>query len=145
LHNGSHDALVPKRLRQPVADFASVRLADLQAVETAPADQGIVGRANGPMNRTALLLGDLGDQGEPFVGSGVVVRGRNAKRAVVEVLVCEMLEKGRLVRGAELGQMHVVVDDDFHGVTRGHIGVCRLSWEDSRSSSPVRWLFWFRT
>jgi hypothetical protein len=46
------------------------------------------------MNRTALLDGDFGDQGEPFVGCVVGVREGNAKGAVVDVLVVEMLDEG---------------------------------------------------
>ena len=93
LNNGGHDAPAPERLRQPVPDLGPVGLADLEAVEAAAADQGVVAGANGKMNRTALLLGDLGDQGEPFVGSGVGVREGNAEGAVVDVPVVEMLER----------------------------------------------------
>jgi hypothetical protein len=64
-------------------------IAGLEAVETAAADQGLVGAANRKMNRTALLLGDLGDQGEPFVGSGVGVRKGDTEGAVVDVSVVE--------------------------------------------------------
>ena len=103
LNNGGHDALAPIRLRQPVPNLGPVGLADLEAVEAAASDQGVVGAANGKLNRTALLLGDLGDQGEPFVGSGVGVRKGDAEGAVVDVRVVEMLDQGRLVRGAKLG------------------------------------------
>jgi hypothetical protein len=80
-----------------------VGLADLEPIEAAAADQGVVGGANRKMDRTALLLGDLGDQGEPVVGSGVGVGERDAEGAVVDVRVVEMLDQGRLVRGAKLG------------------------------------------
>ena len=69
------------------------------------------------MNGTALLLGDLGDTGEPFVGIGVGVREWDAERAVVDVPVVEMFDEGRLVRGANLGQVNLVVHDDFHDGT----------------------------
>ena len=52
LNNGGHDAPAPIRLRQPVADLGSVGFADLEAVEAAAADQGVVGTANRKMNRT---------------------------------------------------------------------------------------------
>ena len=103
LHHGSHDAPAPTRLRQPVPDLGQVGLADLEAVEAAGPDQGVVGAANGKLNRTALLLGDPGDQGEPFVGSGVGVRKGDAEGAVVDVPVVEMPDEGRLVRRAEFG------------------------------------------
>src|SRR5579875_1154964 len=103
MNHGGHDALAPQRLCQPVADLGSVGLADLEAVEAAAADQGIVGTANGKMHWTALLLGDLGDQGEPFVGVLFRVGEGNAQSAVVDVPVVEMLDKRRLVRQAELG------------------------------------------
>lgn len=61
LNHGGHDATAPKWLPQPVANLASMRLADLEAIETAAADQGVVSAANCPMNRLALLLGDVGD------------------------------------------------------------------------------------
>jgi len=57
----------PERPCQLIANLGSVRLADLETIEAAAADQGAGGAANGPVNRTALLLGDLGNQGEPFV------------------------------------------------------------------------------
>jgi len=78
-------------------------LARPEVVEAAAADQGVVGSANRPMNQTNLLLGDLGDQGEPSVGRGVGVREGDAESAVVDVLVVEVLDEGRLVRRAILG------------------------------------------
>src|SRR4051812_38801640 len=65
LQNGRHDTPAPKWLRQPVADLAAMRLADLEAVEAAGADQRVVARTDRPINRAALLPGDLGDQGDP--------------------------------------------------------------------------------
>lgn len=50
-----------------------MRLADLEAIETAATDQGFVFAANRPMNRLALLLGDLGDEDQPFVSFGLGV------------------------------------------------------------------------
>src|SRR6516165_5236282 len=83
-NNGGHDASAPIRLRQPVANLGPMGLADLEVVEAAAADQGVVGAANRKLNRTALLLGDLGDQGEPCVGSGVGVREGDAEGTVVD-------------------------------------------------------------
>ena len=103
LHHGGHDAPAPKRLRQPVADLGSVGLTDLEAVKAAAADQGIVGAANRKLNRTALLLGDLGDQGEPFVGRGVGVGRGDTEGSVVDVPVVEMANEGVLVRRLEFG------------------------------------------
>ncbi len=98
LNKGGHDAPAPKRLRQPVADFASVGLADLEAVEATAADQGVVSAANRPMNRTALLPGRLGDESQPGVGSGGGVGEGNAEGADVDVVVVEMFDQGILVR-----------------------------------------------
>src|SRR5437879_3421719 len=95
------------------------------------------------MHRTALLLGDLGDQGQPFVGSGVGIGERNAKRAVVNVPVVEMFDEGGLVRWVKLGEMNLIADDDIHGGTRRHLRAFLLTGEDRRSCWPVRWLSWF--
>src|SRR5215468_9636564 len=140
LNNGGHDALAPTRLRQPVPDLGPVGLADLGAVEAAAPDQGVVGAAKGKLNRTALLLGDPGDQGEPFVGLGVGVREGDAEGAVVDVPVVEMLDEGRLVRRAELGEMHLIVDDDFHDGTWG-VRAFPFAGEDRWSWLGVRWLW----
>src|SRR5215468_5485267 len=140
LDHGGHDALAPIRLRQPVPNLGQVGLADLQAAEAAAPDQGVVGSANRKLNRTALLLGDPGDQGEPFVGSGVGVRKGDAEGAVVEVPVVEMLDEGRLVRRAELGEMHLIVDDDFHDGTWG-VRAFPFAGEDRWSWLGVRWLW----
>ena len=70
LNHGGLDPLAPEGLRQPVADFSSVGLANLQADA---ADQGIV-QTNGPMHRPALLLGRLGNDRQPLLGSDVRVR-----------------------------------------------------------------------
>src|SRR5207302_256496 len=103
LDNCGHDAPPPMRPRQPVADLGPVGLADLEAVEAAAADQGVVGGANRPMNRTALLSGAFGDLGEPFVSGGIGVGEGDAQRALVDVPVVEMCNEGVLVRRAELG------------------------------------------
>src|SRR5262249_8910811 len=62
----------------------------------------------------ALLLGDLGDQGEPVAGVLLGVGEGDAQRAVVDVPLVEMFEEGALVRGAKLGQVNLVVHDDVH-------------------------------
>src|SRR5262245_55363678 len=137
LHHGGHEAPAPIRLRQPVPNLGPMGLAGLEAVEAAAPDQGVVGAANRKVNRTALLLGGPGDQGEPFVGSGVGVRKGDTEGAVVDVPVVEMLDEGRLVRRAELGQMNLTVDDDFHGGTWG-FRAFPFAWEDRRPSPGVR-------
>jgi hypothetical protein len=65
--------------------------------------EDVIGGADRPMNRTALLLGDLDDQSEPLVSRGVGVREGNAQRAVVDVPLVEMFDEGALVRRAKLG------------------------------------------
>ena len=57
-----------------------------------------VGNANCKVNRLALLLCGLGDQGKPIVGIGFRVREGNAKGSVVNVTVVETLDEGVLVR-----------------------------------------------
>ncbi len=116
-NNRGHYALAPKRLRQPVADLDSMGLAELEVIEAAAADQGVVAGANGPMHCSTLSLGDLGDESEPCVGIGIGVRERYAKGAVVDVAVVEMLDEGFLVRGAILGQLNQIVHEDLHGGT----------------------------
>lgn len=103
LNDCGHNSSAPKRLGQPVANFGSVRFADLNASETARADQIVIGISNGPMNRPALLLSDLGDQCKPFVGSGSGVREWNTERSFVDFTVVEMLDESVLVRHANLG------------------------------------------
>src|SRR5262245_7843518 len=98
LHDGGHDAPAPEGPSQPVADLGSVRLADLDALETAATDQVLAARANRPLHRTGLLPGNLCDQGKPFIGRGVGVREGDAEGAVVNVPVVEMLDEGILVR-----------------------------------------------
>ncbi len=67
-------------------------------------DQGVLGRANGPVNRTVLLPGDPGEKRKPFVGVFCGVRDGNAEGAVADVPVVEMLGEGRPVPWAERGQ-----------------------------------------
>src|SRR6516162_2189025 len=83
LHDGSHDVPSPERLCQPVTDLGPVGLADLKPVKAAAANQRIRGVANGEMHGTALLLGDLGNQGQPFVGIFLGVREGNAESTLV--------------------------------------------------------------
>jgi hypothetical protein len=103
LNNSGHNAPTPKWLRQPVADLGPMRFADLDTIEATAADQGVGGVANGEVDGTPLLLGDLCDQGEPFVGVVLGVREGNAKGAFVSVQVVEMFDEGILVRRAKLG------------------------------------------
>ena len=59
------------------------------------------------------------DHGQPLVSGVACVGGGDTESAVVDVPVVEMLEKGWLVRRAELGQMNLITDDDSHGGTWG--------------------------
>jgi hypothetical protein len=52
-NNGCHDPTTPELSRKPVPDLGTIRLADLEAVETAAADQIVIGAANGKMNGLA--------------------------------------------------------------------------------------------
>ena len=56
-----------------------------------------------------------------FLGIGFVVRIRNAKRAVVDVLVVEMFDERRFVRGSNLGQLDAVVDLESDFLSHGNI------------------------
>ena len=56
------------------------------------------------MNGLALLLGDLHDQSEPFVGIGGCVRKGDAKGAVVDVSVVEMFKEAFLSEGRNSGK-----------------------------------------
>src|SRR5215831_18219863 len=82
-HHGSHDTTAPVRLRQPVADFRSMRFADLEAVEPAPTNQRPILFPDGPMDRTPLLLRRLFDNLQPFLKIGLGVRIRDTQGAVV--------------------------------------------------------------
>jgi len=45
--DGGHDASAPERLAEPVANFRAMRLTNLEVVEAAGTDQGIVSCADG--------------------------------------------------------------------------------------------------
>ena len=72
LNNGGHDASAPERLCQPVPDLCPVGFADLNVIQAAAADQGIVACPNGKMGGLAVLIGGLGDTSEKCFGVGGV-------------------------------------------------------------------------
>src|SRR5271157_2140724 len=57
LNHIGHDAPAPEWFCQPVANLASVRLAELKVIQAADTDQGGVACANGKMSGLAVLLG----------------------------------------------------------------------------------------
>jgi hypothetical protein len=121
LNHTRHDATAPIRLRQPIPDLRLVRLPHLKTVEAATTNQGIVGSANGELNRLPLLLGGGSENGQPIVGIGFGVGEGNAKGEVVDVSVVEMLDQGGLVRASELGQMDLAIHVDFHDRTSSYV------------------------
>lgn len=116
-NNGGHDALAPERFRKPVPDFSPVGLADLQVIQAAATDQAVVSCANGKMSGLPLLLGCLGDTSEKSLGVSFGIWEGNAKSEIVDVLIVEQCDNGALVRWAKLGQVKLVIHDDFQGRT----------------------------
>lgn len=88
--DGRHDALPPERLGQPVADLGPVRLTELEIIEAADADQGSAGVADGPMDRSTLVLGDSADESQPLPCVGRGIGERNAQGPVVEFPVVQV-------------------------------------------------------
>src|SRR5581483_11622665 len=109
-HHGSHDPSAPIRLRQPVADFRSMRLANLEAVEPAAADQESVLVPDRPIHWLALLLRGLLDNRQPLVKIGFRVGIRYAEGVVVDFLFLEVLDASRLVGGPEFRKMKEYVN-----------------------------------
>src|SRR5205809_604821 len=108
LDHGGHDAATPVGPGEPIADLGTMRLADLEIVEAASADQRVLRGPNGKMSRLALLLGNLGVPGEPFIGRALRVRRRDTKRAVIDFRVVEMLDERRLVGQAKVRQVDLI-------------------------------------
>ena len=61
------------------------------------------------MNWTALLLGGLGDDGQPLLGIGVGVRIGDAQRAVVDFLLLQVFEASGLVGRLEFRKVDAQV------------------------------------
>src|SRR5690349_17120096 len=77
-HHGGHDTMAPEWLGQPVADFRSMRFANLKAVKPAAPNEQTIIFADGLMDRPPLLLSPLLDYFQPFLKIGIRVGVGNA-------------------------------------------------------------------